>query len=185
VRHRRGPAQLREGTRSGLRRRPAGLPLPLSARYARKLPGLRKPVFFGPWCVDRKEAESYIERTRCAVRLGVMARLRSTSLIFGDQASDIPSEAKGFDGSPACPGGGTTVPGCLTSESGERETWTAESLRAASRVRGKPFIGGGRTRLRRSHVSGQHDGPTRTRVGPRQWRCALARPGASPRKQTL
>ena len=29
-------------------------------------------------------------------------------------------------------GGAVMVPGCLTSESEERETWTAESLRAAS-----------------------------------------------------
>src|SRR5262249_24126792 len=49
------------------------------------------------------------------------------------------------------PGGGTAlVPGCLTGESEERETWTAESLRAASRTRTCVFEGGGRTRLRRS-----------------------------------
>jgi hypothetical protein len=43
------------------------------------------------------------------------------------------------------------VPGCLTGESEERETWTAESLRAASSL--------GRVRPDETsavHVSGQH-----------------------------
>src|SRR5262249_24049236 len=49
------------------------------------------------------------------------------------------------------PGGGTAlVPGCLTGESEERETWTAESLRAASRRETYVFEGSGRTGLRRS-----------------------------------
>jgi hypothetical protein len=38
----------------------------------------------------------------------------------------------GFGGSGACRRRGRKVPGCLKSESEERETWTAESLRAAS-----------------------------------------------------
>ncbi len=39
----------------------------------------------------------------------------------------------GFDGSPVHRGAETArFPGCLKSESEERETWTAESLRAAS-----------------------------------------------------
>jgi hypothetical protein len=41
------------------------------------------------------------------------------------------------------------VPGCLKSESEERETWTAESLRAAFRE-GKPRAKTVRKRLRRS-----------------------------------
>jgi len=41
------------------------------------------------------------------------------------------------------------VPGCLTSESEERETWTAESLRAAFAI-GKPFALRSWKRLRRS-----------------------------------
>ena len=41
------------------------------------------------------------------------------------------------------------VPGCLKSESEERETWTAESLRAAFR-KGKPCAKTVRKRLRRS-----------------------------------
>jgi len=39
----------------------------------------------------------------------------------------------GFGGSGACRRRGRKAPGCLKSESEERETWTAESLRAASR----------------------------------------------------
>ena len=38
----------------------------------------------------------------------------------------------GFGGFPACRGRGRKASGCLKSESEERETWTAESLRAAS-----------------------------------------------------
>ncbi len=45
--------------------------------------------------------------------------------------------------------GPSWVSGCLTSESEERETWTAESLRAAFAI-GKPFAQSGRKRLRRS-----------------------------------
>jgi hypothetical protein len=41
------------------------------------------------------------------------------------------------------------VPGCLTSESEERETWTAESLRAAF-ANGRPFVSRPWKRLRRS-----------------------------------
>ena len=49
------------------------------------------------------------------------------------------------------------VPGCLTGESEERETWTAESLRAAF-ANGRPFVARPWKRLRRSYVSGQHCG---------------------------
>jgi hypothetical protein len=49
------------------------------------------------------------------------------------------STTLGFDGPPVPPeGGATLVPGCLTGESEERETWTAESLRAVS-SEGQPF----------------------------------------------
>ena len=44
----------------------------------------------------------------------------------------------GIGGSGACRRRGRKAPGCLTSESEERETWTAESLRAAF-ANGKPF----------------------------------------------
>jgi hypothetical protein len=44
----------------------------------------------------------------------------------------------GFGGSGLCRRRSRKVPGCLKSESEERETWTAESLRAAF-ANGKPF----------------------------------------------
>jgi hypothetical protein len=47
------------------------------------------------------------------------------------------------------------VSGCLTSESEERETWTAESLRAAFAI-GKPFAQNGREETSAVDVSGQH-----------------------------
>jgi hypothetical protein len=50
----------------------------------------------------------------------------------GEQASDEASDAGSFDGFSGAPGMGSAIPGCLTGESEERETWTAESLRAAS-----------------------------------------------------
>jgi len=59
----------------------------------------------------------------------------------------------GFGGSGACRRRGRKVPGCLTGKSEERETWTAESLRAASsNGEGISFLAraSGRTRLRRS-----------------------------------
>jgi hypothetical protein len=42
------------------------------------------------------------------------------------------------------------IPGCLIGESEERETWTAESLRAPPRSRSDLRKGWGRKRLRRS-----------------------------------
>ena len=66
---------------------------------------------------------------------GVMARLSKhltcnsepsfRSVVGGRNASTVSI-------SPAFRGGGLPAPGCLKSESEERETWTAESLRAAS-----------------------------------------------------
>jgi len=68
---------------------------------------------------------------------------------------------------------GFAVPGCLTGESEERETWTAESLRAASS--GGSIPGSIPAQLRPDetsavHVSGQHhfreaEGVGATRVG--------------------
>jgi hypothetical protein len=67
----------------------------------------------------------------------------------------------GFGGSGACRRRGREVPGCLKRESEERETWTAESLRAASPngegigLRAWAFSARERPwkRLRRSYVS--------------------------------
>jgi hypothetical protein len=65
-------------------------------------------------------------------RYGAMARLRSSSRI---NVKRLPMVVGGRGLRPFSKSGehGTTVPGCLTSESEERETWTAESLRAVSR----------------------------------------------------
>ena len=60
-----------------------------------------------------------------------MSRLRSTSLIFGDQAFDRDRKRDASTALRPAGEGTVSVPGCLTSESEERETWTAESLRAA------------------------------------------------------
>lgn len=71
-----------------------------------------------------------------------MVRLRRSSLRCSDEAADshrLQSVVFGWkmDGSPGWREG--FGPGCLTSEVEERETWTAESLRAASSfVRSRP-----------------------------------------------
>src|SRR6516225_10646627 len=63
-----------------------------------------------------------------------MARLRSSSLNIRWQSFRLRSAAGGFDALWSPEGRGTfhRPPGCLTSESEERETWTAESLRAGA-----------------------------------------------------
>ena len=67
----------------------------------------------------------------------------------GDQTVRFRSDVSGFGGSPVLRGEGIAwSPGCLTSESEERETWTAESLRAAL-ASGEIVVRCGRTRLRR------------------------------------
>src|SRR5208283_2332402 len=56
--------------------------------------------------------------------------------VYGERASGhdlvAMTDARGFGGSGVCRRRSRKVPGCLTGESEERETWTAESLRAAS-----------------------------------------------------
>ena len=56
--------------------------------------------------------------------------------VYGERASGhdlvAMSDARGFGGSGFCRRRSRKAPGCLTGESEERETWTAESLRAAS-----------------------------------------------------
>jgi hypothetical protein len=56
----------------------------------------------------------------------------------------------GFDGSPACRRRDFRIPGCLTGESEERETWTAESLRTVAAMRENLVAVRSRKRLRRS-----------------------------------
>ncbi len=101
-------------------------------------------------------------------RLGAMARPRSSSLIFGDQP---PIKSRRFGASTALRairGGGPPVPGCLTSESEERETWTAESLRTAASG-GAIHPGGGRWKRLRRYTFQVNTVITRViRVGPRQ-----------------
>ncbi len=82
--------------------------------------------------LTRFGAAAYIAPTRRAAarRDGAPAKLLTDN---GDQPPTCCVGGRGFGGSPACPGRGIlVVPGCLTGESEERETWTAESLRAAS-----------------------------------------------------
>src|SRR5262252_6692475 len=103
-----------------------------------------------------------------------MARLRSSSLITVTSLRCVLIGGVGFGGSPALFGErGFAVPGCLTGESEERETWTAESLRAASS--GGSIPGSIPAQLRPDetsavHVSGQHhfreaEGVGATQVG--------------------
>jgi hypothetical protein len=102
--------------------------------------------------LTRVKAAAYIRGSRCAVRLGVLARLRSSSLnasSYADPASDLGRKHGVSTALRASGGWDHPVPGCLTGESEERETWTAESLRAVRLGSGQPGIGGGRTRLRR------------------------------------
>jgi hypothetical protein len=82
------------------------------------------------------------------------------------------SEARNFGGSPGLGRAGPPGPGCLTSESEERETWTAESLRAVC-LRGATQTKRRPDETSAVHVSGQHPLFVRaiarmTTVGPRQ-----------------
>src|SRR5262249_49399216 len=63
------------------------------------------------------------------------------------------------------------VPGCLIGESEERETWTAESLRAASRSRANVFDRVRPDETSAGGVSGQHPCP----ASGRRVRCTIAR----------
>jgi hypothetical protein len=98
----------------------------------------RLAVIFPQAVVDNKSHPAHIARVG-APPLGAMARLRSSSLNIRWQSFRLRSAAGGFDALWRVQrvGDQSSVPGCLTSESEERETWTAESLRAASRA-GKP-----------------------------------------------
>ena len=113
-------------------------------------------------------------------RDGAPAKLLTDS---GDQTSDFgrmswASAALRFTGE----GDRHGSPGCLTSELEERETWTAESLRAASSIgEGYPLCERcGRTRLRRYTFLGTtlvvcvSNHARRLHVGPRQSECGGA-----------
>jgi hypothetical protein len=125
-----------------------------AAALAHKIPDCDVPEVLTAY--DRA---AYIGGSRCAVRLGVTARLRSSSPIrasYADPASDF-GRKQGTSTSPTFGEWGHPVPGCLTSESEERETWTAESLRAVSRGQGNL----------RAATAGRDFGGTRFRSTPR------------------
>lgn len=130
-------------------------PRPLTPLYRLRrwlLPVCTGRVDFGPAReLTFARPEPYITANSARRGLGATARLRSSSLIFGDQASDPNRRPEASTALRASRRVGTAlVPGCLTGESEERETWTAESLRTAFPRGSNPPRGCGRTRLRRS-----------------------------------
>src|SRR5215467_7685666 len=85
-----------------------------------------------------------------------MARLRSSSLIFGDQPP-ISVGGVGLRRLSRRSGEGVgLIPGCLTGESEERETWTAGSLRTVSSDGAIRSWRGRWKRLRRYTFLGHH-----------------------------
>jgi len=106
---------------------------------------------FASWLVDNSVTPRlYSPHNGAPVGFGAMARLRSTSLIV---VTGHPNVLRMSWASAALRffrrGGSLGSPGCLTTESEERETWTAESLRAASLQTSNRMQRRGRTRLRR------------------------------------
>ena len=83
-------------------------------------------------------------------RLGALARPRSPSLFY--TVTEHPAMLVAMFASPRRMRGGS---GCLTGESEERETWTAESLRAAFRA-GESLRANGQDETSAVDVSGQH-----------------------------
>src|SRR5262245_22689489 len=115
-----------------------------------------------------------------------MARLRSSSLL---EVRRLPIAVGGLRlrRPSGLPGVGTArFPGCLIGESEERETWTAESLRAAF-ARGRNSPNGAVDETSAADVSGQHpcrEGGRRGRGANRVLACARANKSDGPR-QTL
>ena len=111
---------------------------------------LAKSDISRPYVLTFNRVEAYITRTRRTVRVTARWRACEAPHFSRQDSFRLRSEARGFD-APDSPGDGTTsVPGCLTGESEERETWTAESLRTAFPRGSNPPRECGRTRLRRS-----------------------------------
>ena len=107
--------------------------------------------------VDNPAAAAYIRPSTARRRLGAKARL---SKLLTDRVTKQPISVGGLElrrlsGVPE--GRDRQVPGCLTGESEERETWTAESLRAASSIesasRGAAGRDFGGTRFRSTYWS--------------------------------
>ena len=118
----------------------ARAPLPLASKPPILLAKIavvgphREGWIFPRGVVDMPAGASLYNDYSARRRLGALARLRSSSLIFGDKASDPNRRRRTSTALRLTEGGTASVPGCLIGESEERETWTAESLRAASSI---------------------------------------------------
>ena len=136
--------------------------------------------------LTRLGALAYIATTHGAPPLGAMTRLCEAPHLCKVTSPDAESGTEASTALRSRRDGTRAVPGCLTGESEERETWTGEALRAASSERS---IFGSIPAQRRSdetsavHVSGQpqcrdadgvvrckslHVGRAAEKVGPRQ-----------------
>ena len=91
--------------------------------------------YFSGAGVDNAGAQSLYTTSRRAAASARGASAKPLT-VYGERASGhdlvAMTGARGFGGSGVCRRRSRRVPGCLTGESEERETWTAESLRAAS-----------------------------------------------------
>ena len=113
-----------------------------------------------PGWLTCRQASAYITVIGHAAAFGATARLRSSSLIFGDKASDPNRRRRSSTALRHTGGWGPPrSPGCLIGESEERETWTAESLRAASSIEDLSSIVVRPDETSAVDVSGQHPGP--------------------------
>ena len=106
-----------------------------SGRTRQKLPLCRgSRAHFRPQGVDNSvRRRLYTPSWRAAAwRDGASAKPLTVCAVKHPVMSYGHGGCAGFGGFPACRGRGRKASGCLKSESEERETWTAESLRAAS-----------------------------------------------------
>jgi len=94
-----------------------GHPLPLGSKLPILLAKIavagphREGWIFPRGVVDMPAGASLYNDYSARRRLGALARLRSSSLIFGEQASDPNRRALSFDGSPASGGWDRLGPG--------------------------------------------------------------------------
>jgi hypothetical protein len=107
-----------------------------SSRTRQKLPLCRRStgVILAREPLTMTGAEDYIDPLgrAAAWRDGASAKPLTVYAVNHPAISYGYVGCAGFGGFPACRGRGRKASGCLKSESEERETWTAESLRAAS-----------------------------------------------------
>jgi hypothetical protein len=138
------------------------LPAVRKSRYSRRFPRCSRSVPDGKKtatkALTRLQALAYIATTHGAPPLGAMTRLCEAPHLCKVASPDAKSGREASTALRSRRGGTLAVPGCLTGESEERETWTAESLRAASsensvlgskELKYRAWRRGGRTRLRR------------------------------------